>query len=42
MDIDGDGCLSAYEMEYFYQEQLKLLEERGIETVGFEDIFCQL
>jgi serine/threonine-protein phosphatase 2A regulatory subunit B'' len=29
MDIDGDGVLSMYEMEYFYEEQQHRMEQLG-------------
>ncbi|XP_077987320.1 serine/threonine-protein phosphatase 2A regulatory subunit B'' subunit delta-like isoform X2 [Glandiceps talaboti] len=42
MDIDGDGFLSMYELEYFYEEQLQKMENLGIETLPFEDCLCQM
>ncbi len=42
MDLDGDGYLSMYELEYFYEEQLQRLEQLGIETLPFEDCLCQV
>lgn len=42
MDIDGDGYISMYEMEYFYEEQLIRMENMGIETLPFEDCLCQV
>lgn len=42
MDLDGDGYLSMYELEYFYEEQLHRIEEFGIETLPFEDCLCQM
>ncbi|TGZ72006.1 hypothetical protein CRM22_002328 [Opisthorchis felineus] len=41
MDLDGDGLLSMYEMEYFYSEQVARMEEMGIEPIAFEDCLCQ-
>ncbi|CAH8840641.1 unnamed protein product [Trichobilharzia szidati] len=41
MDLDGDGVLSMYELEYFYSEQLARMEEMGIEPISFEDCLCQ-
>ncbi|CAH8506917.1 unnamed protein product [Schistosoma curassoni] len=41
MDLDGDGLLSMYELEYFYSEQLARMEEMGIEPISFEDCLCQ-
>ncbi len=42
MDLDGDGFLSMYELEYFYEEQLQRMEQLGIETLPFEDCLCQV
>lgn len=42
MDIDGDGYLSMYELEYFYEEQLTRMEALGIETLPFGDCLCQM
>ncbi|XP_049799692.1 uncharacterized protein LOC126234997 [Schistocerca nitens] len=42
MDLDGDGFLSMYELEYFYEEQLQRMEALGMETLPFEDCLCQM
>ncbi|TDG46924.1 hypothetical protein AWZ03_006628 [Drosophila navojoa] len=42
MDIDGDGVLSMYELEYFYEEQQQRMEGIGIECLPFEDCLCQM
>lgn len=42
MDLDGDGYLSMYELEYFYEEQLRRMEAIGLETLPFEDCLCQV
>lgn len=42
MDLDGDGYLSMYELEYFYEEQLRRMEAIGLETLPFEDCLCQM
>ena len=42
MDLDGDGVLSMYELEYFYTEQASKMEVLGIETMVFEDCLCQV
>ncbi|KAK6644620.1 Serine/threonine-protein phosphatase 2A regulatory subunit B'' subunit beta [Polyplax serrata] len=42
MDLDGDGYLSMYELEYFYEEQLQRMELLGIATLPFEDCLCQM
>ncbi|XP_053403494.1 serine/threonine-protein phosphatase 2A regulatory subunit B'' subunit beta-like isoform X1 [Mercenaria mercenaria] len=42
MDFDGDGLISMYEMEYFYEEQMQKMEALGIERLPFEDCLCQM
>ncbi|XP_067668923.1 serine/threonine-protein phosphatase 2A regulatory subunit B'' subunit beta-like isoform X1 [Haliotis asinina] len=42
MDLDGDGIISMYEMEYFYEEQMQKMEAIGIEKLPFEDCLCQM
>eukprot|EP00064_Thunnus_orientalis_P009439 superscaffoldBa00001199_g9463 len=42
MDLDGDGVLSMYELEYFYEEQCQKLETMAIEPLPFEDCLCQM
>ncbi|MEE6516795.1 hypothetical protein FKM82_026541 [Ascaphus truei] len=42
MDLDGDGVLSMYELEYFYEEQCEKMETIGIEPLPFQDLLCQL
>lgn len=42
MDLDGDGYISMYEMEYFYYEQTKRLELMNIEALPFIDSACQI
>ncbi|KAK3095609.1 hypothetical protein FSP39_016627 [Pinctada imbricata] len=42
MDIDGDGVISMYEMEFFYEEQMQKMESMGIEKLPFEDCLCQM
>ncbi|KAJ8310711.1 hypothetical protein KUTeg_012576 [Tegillarca granosa] len=42
MDFDGDGVISMYEMEYFYDEQMRKMESIGIEKLPFEDCLCQM
>ncbi|KAB7495502.1 Serine/threonine-protein phosphatase 2A regulatory subunit B'' subunit alpha [Armadillidium nasatum] len=42
MDLDGDGYLSMYELEYFYEDQLQRMEALGIETLPFTDCLCQM
>ncbi|GIY19829.1 hypothetical protein CEXT_728041 [Caerostris extrusa] len=42
MDLDGDGFLSMYELEYFYQEQLQRLDCLRVKTLPFNDCLCQM
>ncbi|KAL4635885.1 serine/threonine-protein phosphatase 2A regulatory subunit B'' subunit alpha isoform X1 [Arapaima gigas] len=42
MDLDGDGVLSMYELDYFYQEQCERMEAMGIEPLPFHDLLCQM
>lgn len=42
MDVDGDGYISMYELEYFYEEQMQRMEAIGIETLPFTDCLCQV
>lgn len=42
MDVDGDGLLSMYELEYFYEEQQQRMESIGIEILPFVDCLCQM
>lgn len=42
MDLDGDGVLSMYELEYFYDEQCQKLNAMAIEPLPFEDCLCQM
>uniref|UniRef100_A0A2K6C9I7 Protein phosphatase 2 regulatory subunit B''alpha n=1 Tax=Macaca nemestrina TaxID=9545 RepID=A0A2K6C9I7_MACNE len=41
-DVDGDGILSMYELEYFYEEQCERMEAMGIEPLPFHDLLCQM
>jgi hypothetical protein len=42
LDIDGDGILSMYELEYFYNEQIEQMRDRQIEYMPFNDLLCQV
>ncbi|XP_073920296.1 serine/threonine-protein phosphatase 2A regulatory subunit B'' subunit beta isoform X4 [Castor canadensis] len=42
MDLDGDGALSMFELEYFYEEQCRRLDGMAIEALPFEDCLCQM
>ncbi|XP_075964765.1 serine/threonine-protein phosphatase 2A regulatory subunit B'' subunit alpha isoform X1 [Anarhichas minor] len=41
-DVDGDGVLSMFELEYFYEEQCERMERMGIEPLPFQDLLCQM
>lgn len=40
LDLDGDGILSLYELEYFYEEQAEKLQSLDVEPLNFEDVIC--
>ena len=42
MDLDGDGYLSTYELEFFYTEQYCRMEALSVEAAKFEDLLCQV
>lgn len=42
MDLDGDGVISFYEMELFYDDLKKKLDECAIETMSFVDLTCNV
>lgn len=42
VDMDGDGLITMYDMEFFYKEQLHRMECFGHEPVQIRDILCQL
>lgn len=42
MDMDGDGVLSMFELEYLYEEQCERMEGMGIEPLPFQDLLCQM
>ncbi|KAJ1864147.1 Serine/threonine-protein phosphatase 2A regulatory subunit B'' subunit alpha [Coemansia sp. RSA 2703] len=43
LDLDGDGVLSLYELEYFYDEQMTRMEESVTgDIVIISDLMCQL
>ncbi|CAG9321413.1 unnamed protein product [Blepharisma stoltei] len=42
VDLDDNGIITAYEMDYFYEEQLHRLEYLKQEAVPFQDVLCQL
>lgn len=42
MDIDGDGVLSLYELQHFYDEMVDKMDALGIESLSVEDYMCQV
>eukprot|EP00051_Salpingoeca_urceolata_P019223 m.278169 g.278169 ORF g.278169 m.278169 type:complete len:280 (+) comp19379_c0_seq1:1172-2011(+) len=42
MDCDGDGVISLYELEYFYEEQEERFQELAVECMPFNDCLCQV
>ncbi|KAI7820102.1 hypothetical protein BX661DRAFT_173739 [Kickxella alabastrina] len=43
LDLDGDGVLSVYELEYFYDEQVSRMEEEmSGDMIMLDDLMCQL
>ncbi|KAJ2472520.1 Serine/threonine-protein phosphatase 2A regulatory subunit B'' subunit alpha [Coemansia sp. RSA 2131] len=43
LDLDGDGVLSIYELEYFYDEQISRMEEEMAgDIIMLDDLMCQL
>lgn len=41
MDLDGDGFISLYELEYFYEAQLDKMRLLGVEECSVLDCICQ-
>ncbi|KAF7652392.1 hypothetical protein LDENG_00097670 [Lucifuga dentata] len=42
MDLDGDGVLSMYELEFFYEGQCQMLKNSNFEPRPFKDLLCEL
>uniref|UniRef100_A0A5B7CEV0 EF-hand domain-containing protein n=1 Tax=Davidia involucrata TaxID=16924 RepID=A0A5B7CEV0_DAVIN len=42
IDLDGNGVLTANELQFFYEEQFHRMECMAQEPVLFEDILCQI
>ena len=42
MDMDGDGILSLYELQHFYEEMIDKMDALGIESLSIEDYMCQV
>ena len=40
--MDGDGVLSLYELQLFYEEVLQRLRELNIECLSVENTVCQV
>ncbi|KAI8926542.1 hypothetical protein BC831DRAFT_456106 [Entophlyctis helioformis] len=43
LDLDGDGCISLYELRYFFEEQYeRMLRSRMSDLWKFDDFVCSL
>eukprot|EP01132_Coremiostelium_polycephalum_P005693 gene5693-7084_t len=42
VDLDSDGIISLYEMEYFYEEQKQRLDYLNLDPPVFKDLLCQI
>ncbi|KAF7632720.1 hypothetical protein Mgra_00007861 [Meloidogyne graminicola] len=42
LDLDGDGQISLYEMEYFYEAIEQKLNSKNMETLALRDVICNL
>jgi len=42
LDLDGDGVLSPFELQYFCCEQETRIEAIGIEPLDFANVYCQV
>ena len=42
LDLDDNGIIGPYEMQYFYEEQIQRLECYNHEPILFKDILCQM
>lgn len=42
VDIDGDGVISTFEIEYFFEEQKTRIQSLSQELITFPDIMCQM
>ncbi|VDK89465.1 unnamed protein product [Litomosoides sigmodontis] len=42
LDLDGDGLLSMYEMEYFYNGVKNKMDQHNIDSMRFDDVLCNL
>ncbi|ORX97264.1 EF-hand [Basidiobolus meristosporus CBS 931.73] len=42
LDTDGDGLLSLYELEHFYEEQMSRMEYARVKRIPYMDSICQM
>ncbi len=42
LDLDENGVVGPYEMQYFYEEQIQRIECYNHEPILFNDILCQM
>lgn len=42
VDLDGDGLITTFEIEYFFEEQKQRIQALSQEVITFPDILCQL
>lgn len=42
LDLDGDGLLSMYEMEYFYNGVKNKMDQHNIDSMRFDDVVCNV
>lgn len=42
LDLDGDGLLSMYEMEYFYNGVKSKMDQHNIDSMRFDDVLCNV
>uniref|UniRef100_A0A914SC68 EF-hand domain-containing protein n=1 Tax=Parascaris equorum TaxID=6256 RepID=A0A914SC68_PAREQ len=42
LDLDGDGFLSLYEMEYFYNGVKSKMDQHNIDSMRFDDVVCNI
>lgn len=42
LDMDSDGIISLFELEFFYEEQMLRLRQMQMESLSFEDSICQI
>lgn len=42
VDLDCDGCISGFEIEYFFNEQLQRMAKMSQEVISLDDILAQM